>query len=455
MGTIDIDDPQTHLETLLQSGSPGSIEAFFEEKPPSEAVRVLLRLSVDEQRGVLRALSPDLAARILEQVPEPQAADLLEIIRPDEAAAIVEKLPSDEQADILRDVNKPEAEAILDEMTPADAQEARTLVKYADDVAGGLMITEYLSYPERFTAGQVVYDIRANVQKYRDYNVQYAYVTGAGGELLGVLSLRDLLLAGEHAPVTSVMAKAAAVVRDDASLEQIRDSFAEHRFLAVPVLDSAHRLLGVVQAAAVEEALGERGESDYLKSFGIIGGDELRTMPLTLRFGRRFSWLSLNIGLNFLAVSVIAVYQDTLAAAIALAVFLPIVSDMGGNSGYQAAAVSIRELTLGLLKPQEILRVVAHESALGALNGLGLGILIAGAAWLWKGSLYLALVVGVALALNTIVAGAIGGLIPLVLKRLRMDPALASGPILTTITDMSGFFLVLSLASAVTPRLLS
>lgn len=452
---MSFDDPQDHLEELLRSGTPDQVEAFFREQPVTDAVRVLLRLSDEEQRSVLRALSPTLAARILEQAPEPEAADLLEMIRPHEAAAIVEKLPSDEQADILRDVQQPEAEAILEKMAPAEAREARTLAKYADDVAGGLMITEFLSYPVDFTAGQVVNDIRANVEKYRDYDVQYAYVTGPAAEPLGVLGLRDLLLASERARLSSIMVRDPAVVRDDAKLEELRDAFAERRFLAMPIVDASRRLIGVVKAAAVEEALAERGESDYRKAFGIIGGDELRTMPLFVRVRRRFSWLSINIVLNILAASVIAFYQDTLAAAIALAVFLPIVSDMSGNSGYQAAAVSIRELALGLVRPHEVLRVVAHEVVLGLLNGIGLGILIGGAALLWKGNVYLGLVVGVALMLNTVLAGAAGGLIPLVLKRLRMDPALASGPILTTITDMSGFFLVLSLASAVLPRLAS
>jgi len=448
-----MDDPQERLEALLVSEKPGEIEAFFDGLPMAEAVRLLLRLSEEEQRGVLRALSPELAARILEQAPEEEAADLLEIIRPQEAAAIVEKLPSDEQADILRDVEQPEAEAILEKMAPEEAHEARTLAKYRDDVAGGLMITEFLSYPQEFTAGQVVNDIRANVEKYRDYDVQYAYVTGRGGEPVGVLSHRDLLLASEKVKLSAIMLRGPAVVRDSATLEELRDAFAEHRFLAMPVVDASRRLLGVVKAAAVEEAMGERGESDYRKSFGIIGGEELRTMPLLIRVRRRFSWLSVNIVLNIVSAGVIAFYQDTLAAAIALAVFLPIVSDMSGNSGFQAATVSIRELALGLVRPQEIMRVLIHEAAVGVINGLGLGLLIAGTAWLWKGNAYLGLVVGAALMLNTIISVLVGGVIPLLLKRMRMDPALASGPILTTITDMSGFFLVLSLASATLPRL--
>jgi magnesium transporter len=176
-------------------------------------------------------------------------------------------------------------------------------------------------------------------------------------------------------------------------------------------------------------------------------------MPLLNRSGRRLSWLSLNIVLNIIAASVIAVYQDTLAAAITLAVFLPMVSDMSGCSGNQAVAVSMRELTLGLVRPNELLRVMGKEASLGVLNGLALGLLLGGVAFLWKGNPYLGLVVGGALAANTGVAVTLGGLLPLLLKRLRMDPALVSGPLLTTETDMCGFFFVLSFASQILPKL--
>lgn len=176
-------------------------------------------------------------------------------------------------------------------------------------------------------------------------------------------------------------------------------------------------------------------------------------MPLFNRAGRRLSWLSLNIILNIVAASVIALYQDTLAAAITLAVFLPMVSDMSGCSGNQAVAVSMRELSLGLVRPTELLRVLGKEASLGLINGLALGVLLGGVALLWQGNPWLGLVVGAALAANTIIAVSLGGLLPLLLKRLKMDPALVSGPLLTTVTDMCGFFLVLSFATLVLPRL--
>jgi magnesium transporter len=157
--------------------------------------------------------------------------------------------------------------------------------------------------------------------------------------------------------------------------------------------------------------------------------------------------LSINILLNIAAASVIAFYQDTLSAVIALAVFLPIISDMSGCSGNQAVAVSMRELSLGVVKPFDVFRVLFKEVSIGLLNGAALGILIGLAAFIWKGNIYLGLVVGGALMINTVIAVSLGGTIPLILKRFGVDPALASGPILTTITDMMGFALVLSMAT--------
>jgi magnesium transporter len=168
---------------------------------------------------------------------------------------------------------------------------------------------------------------------------------------------------------------------------------------------------------------------------------------------RRLGWLSVNIVLNILAASIIAVNQDTLSAVIALAVFLPIISDMSGCSGNQAVAVSMRELALGFTRPSGIWRVLGKEASVGVINGIVLGLLLGLVGWLWQGNWMLGAVVAVALAVNTLVAVCFGGSIPLVLRGLGQDPALASGPILTTITDMSGFFLVLSLARAVLPWL--
>jgi magnesium transporter len=315
------------------------------------------------------------------------------------------------------------------------------------------MITEYLTYPDSARVVDVIDDLRTHAEQYARYDVQYAYVTSQTGTLVGVLQLRDLLLSAAATPVTTLMIPHPLHVRADTPLEALEQFFDRHTFFGVPVVDEADRLIGVIRRADVEEAVGHRADQTLLKVSGIVGGEELRNMPLLGRSLRRLSWLSINIVLNLLAASVIAVYQDTIAAAVTLAIFLPIISDMSGCSGNQAVAVSLRELALGLVQPYELMRVLLKEAWVGILNGILLGLLLGSVAWLWKGNPYLGVVVGGALALNTLVSVSLGGTIPLILRRLNVDPALASGPLLTTVTDMCGFFFALSFATAVLTRL--
>jgi magnesium transporter len=228
--------------------------------------------------------------------------------------------------------------------------------------------------------------------------------------------------------------------------------FDENPFLGIPVVDDRGILLGVVSRIEIAEAEQERAELDSLSRQQV--GDELRSMPTLLRSKHRLAWLSSNIVLNIIAASVISAYEETLAAVIAIAIFLPMVSDMSGCSGNQAVGVSMRELALGLTRPVDVFHVLRKELSVGIINGIVLGILIGIVAWLWKDNAYLGLVIGLALSVNTLIAVSIGGTVPLLLKRFGVDPAVASGPLLTTVTDMAGFFLVLSLASLFMPQLL-
>ena len=446
-------EPWDRLRELIAERRAEEILPFLASLAPGEPARAIDRLGEDDRNALFTLLPPDEAAGVLDSLPDAEAAGLIEDLPAADAAAIVSELPSDGQADLLGRIEEGDAEAILERMGTARATVARRLLSYEPHTAGGLMMEEYLAYPEAGSVGDVVADLRAHGERYADYNVQYAYVTTAEGRLAGVLRVRDLLLSPETRPLREIMLGDPLRVFDTTALEDLKRFFDEHTLFGVPVTDADGRLVGVVRRAAVEEALRQGATRVYLAFSGLVGEEELRSMPVGTRSARRLSWLSINIVLNVLAASVIAAYQETLSAVIALAVFLPIISDMSGCSGNQAVAVSIRELTLGLIRPYEYLRVVVKEGAVGIMNGIVLGILLGGLAFIWKQNVYLSLVVGAALALNTVVAVLIGGLVPLALKALRLDPALASGPILTTVTDMCGFFLVLSMASAVLPRL--
>lgn len=446
--------PWEELREIVSAGDAAELESFFKSLPSGEIARAISRLEEDDQTKLMCSLSPETAAELIEEVSDVQAADLIERLDPDDAAAIFNELESDQQADLLVELSEDNAEAILAAMDPQEASQARQLAGYGPETAGGLMITEYLRYSDGQSVQDVLDDLRANAEEYADYDVQYAYVVAAdSGALIGVLRLRDLLLARGQRRIAELMIRQPHAVLVEDQLDHLAQFFDRHHFFGVPVVDSQSRLVGVIRKSDVEEALAGRADINSMRLQGIIGGEELRTMPLWTRASRRLVWLAANVALNLVAVSVIAVYEETLAAVIALAVFLPLISDMGGNAGVQAIAVSIRELSLGLLKPHELLWVTLKEASVGIINGIALGVLVGGAGWLWQQNAWLGLVVGTAMAINTLIAVITGGLMPLVLKRLGCDPALAAGPLLTTITDMSGFFLVLSFATAVLSRL--
>ncbi|MCB1496755.1 MAG: magnesium transporter [Bauldia sp.] len=448
---FDPDEPWISLREALEAGAPDRLVAIFEELSLSDGLRALLQLEPDERTNVLTALPPDLAAELITEAPNEQAVDLVGHLDAGDAAEIIEELDSDIQADVVGELEQQDAEAILAEMEPEEAAEVMRLVEYADDTAGGLMIGETFSFPSTDTVGAVIHRLTSEEEDFERYRGQHPYIVDEDGRLIGVVSLRNLLTARRSTALPEIMAEPLSVTTET-KLEEIQDLLDEHEFLGLPVVDAEGRLVGTVSRSAVADALLERSESESLKRQGVFG-DELRSMPLLLRSRRRLAWLSANIVLNVIAASVISFYEQTLAAVIAIAIFLPMVSDMSGCSGNQSVAVSLRELALGLAKPVDVFRVWAKEVSVGVINGVVLGILIAVVAWLWKGNAFLGIVIGLALAINTVIAVSIGGVVPLLLKKLNQDPAVASGPLLTTITDVAGFFLVLSLATLMMPLL--
>jgi len=438
---------------LIQSNDMTQISAILSAAPPAEIARMISSLNKPDQIHLLEILGPEESAHLISKISDLGPGNLVTQLPTPQAVSIVKEMSRDQQAHFLRTIGDNDSEAILDEIKPQKAEKIRKLMSYPENTAGALMITEYLSYDGNLLVKEVLDDLRAQGEEYSDYDIQYAYVVSDSGMLIGVLRLRDLLMAPRSKTISEIMIKEPLHVNVNMSLRDLKDFFLQYSFLGVPVVHDDGELVGVVRSASVRDAANRQNNQLFLKFAGIVGGEEYRTMSLFKRSSRRLSWLSINIVLNIVAASVIALYQDTLEQAIVLAVFLPIISDMSGCSGNQAVAVSIRELTLGLVRPKELLRVLTKESAIGLVNGLVLGLLLGAAAFLWKGNPWLGLIVGGALAANTLLAVSFGGLVPLILRGMRTDPALASGPLLTTVTDMCGFFFVLSFASALLPRL--
>lgn len=450
-GYADEVEPPARSRRLLQAVEDEDLEVIREIMDSANADdqrRFVGMLDAKDRDHFCSLLTTEQAAELIGNMAEAQAVDMLEDMTADRAADVLEELGHELSGDLLRELDEESSEAIFAEFEDTESSEAlREKVGYEWNSAGGLMNDHVVSFVETTTVADVLKELGEHAEDYTDDEVQYFYVVDEVHRLKGVLALRNLVLGRRSKMIGDLMIAGPATVNVDDDLESLQDSFEEKNYLAFPVIDADGKLKGIVTRDAMKGALSEAQIDSYLKSSGIVGGEELRSMPLRERCIRRLAWLGPNILLNLLAASIIASYEDTLQAVIALAVFLPMVSDMSGCSGNQAVAVSIRELTLGIIQPRDYLRVMFKEIWLGLINGIALGIVLGTLAAVWKDNIYLGMVIGGALMVNTILSVGIGGLVPLLLKKFKVDPALASGPILTTVTDMSGFFLVLSLAN--------
>jgi magnesium transporter len=440
-------NPWEAIRDHLLVGEKNALLAFLKELPPGDTARAFSRLDEEECNRVFRLLGPEDSADIIEELADALGADILEDLPIHEAASIIEEMDSDRRADVLAELDEEDAEAILRQMDPEEAEDARGLLKHDTDTAGGIMMTEFLAYPDSATVIEVQEDLRKKADTSSDYGVQYAYVESKEGKLLGVLRLRDLFFAPANTPIRSIMIANPIFVFTHTTLDELDDLLERYPFWGLPVVDESGVLVGIVLRADVVEAWGEVQGRSLLRYGGIVFGEELRSMPLQERTSRRLSWLFVNMVLSMVAASVVLGHQETVNKVFALVFFMPIICNMSGCSGNQSVAVSIRELTLGIIKPEDYFHVWRKEIGVGLINGLILGCCMGVVATLfWDETAYLGVVVGLAFALNTLVAVSLGGLIPLVLRFFDVDPALGAPPILTTLTDMCGFTFVLGLA---------
>jgi magnesium transporter len=439
------------LSEIIASGNAEHLAMFVQLLPPEETAYTINQLKEEEQTALWSMLSqvrPEFAADLMEHFDDGHAADMLEELTPEAAAAIVDEMDSDEQTDLLAELTDADAQAILREMDPEEARDARERLDYDEDTAGGLMITEYLHYHSDQTIDSVIADLRGHGEEYGEYELRYLYITDAQEKLVGVVQLRSLLLAGPGRRLGDMKMADAVSVRDVAPLDELEDIFDRVDYPAIPVIDEHGVLCGVVRRSAVQEALRDRGSEDFLKFFGIIGGEELRSMSLNSRWARRLAFLVPSLILSGIAVSIIAVFEPIIEQLTVLAIFLPLVANLSGAAGNQAVAVSIRELALGLIMPRDLMRVVRKEILVGLINGALIGGVLVLVIWLMHSDkLALASLVGGAYTLNSLLAVCLGGGLPLMLKRMGVDPAMLSSPILTTLTDAGAFFLTLSFAA--------
>lgn len=440
-------EPWEEIEDIVAAQDADYLDEYLQRLNPAEVARAISRLDEDTQAGVLTLLEPEDAADLIEELSDVQGADLIEDLPVEQAALIVDEMESDVRVDLLQELDKNDAEAILARMDPLEAANARKLLAYAADTAGGIMITEFLAYGMDMKVADVLDDLREHVDVYSDLNIQYVYVVNDKRTLVGVIPLRNLILSKPDKSLVSIMITNPLYALVDTTLEELEQIFDRYTIIGLPVTNNTGRLVGVALRADVEEALGERAAGALTSFSGIVGGDELRSMPVFPRALRRMSVLGFNLVLSAIAASVILHFESTIGQLTALAFFIPIIGNMSGCSGNQAVGVSIRELALGIIRPEDWKRVLMKEMQVGVINGAMLGIFLSVIALLLDKGPVMGLVAGAALAFNSLFALCLGGLVPLILRTFGVDPALAAPPIVTSLSDMCGFLIFLSVAT--------
>jgi magnesium transporter len=406
----------------------------------------LQRLDTDEARALLRQLPADKAAAALAEIEEERLPDLLAAFDGAHLSEILQWIPPNEAADLLQQLPPVTRRNALAQLPTEAADGLRALLRYPEDTAGGVMSNRFIALHEDMTVEQVRELLRVRAQEERTEDIAYLYVTDSQQRLAGIVGLRDLVFSRAERRMSEIMNRDVKFVRVDADKEELARQFEHYHFLGLPVLDAEGRLVGVVKASDALEVANEEATEDMQLMVG-LSGEERALTPWYHSIRRRLPWLYINLATAFLAAAVVGLFEGTIAKWTALAVFLPIIAGQGGNAGMQTLTVVIRDLALGELTLGDGSRALLKEIILGLLNGLAIGLVVGLIGWWWRDSLMLGWVAGAAMLLNMLAAAMAGVLIPLGLKALRLDPALASSIFLTTVTDVAGFFFFLGLAT--------
>lgn len=406
----------------------------------------LQRLETQEAHDLLEQLPPEKAAAALAELEAERLPELLAGFDPTRLAGFLQRMAPPEAADVLQLLPPTPRRETLAALPAESATAVRALLRYPVDTAGGIMSNRFITLRDEMTVEQVRELLRARAQEERIEDVAYLYVTDAGQRLVGIVGLRDLVFRRAERHMSEIMNRDVkfAHVADDQ--EELARKFEHYHYLGLPVLDSEGRIVGVVKASDAIEIARKEATEDMQLMVG-LSGEERALTPWHTSIKRRLPWLYINLATAFLAAATVGLFENVIAQWTALAIFLPIVAGQGGNAGMQTLTIIIRDLALGELAPGDGRKALLKEFVLGLVNGLAIGLTVGVIGWIWKGSITLGLVAGTAMVLNQIAAALSGVLIPLGLKSLKLDPALASSIFLTTVTDVLGFFFFLSLAA--------
>jgi len=423
-----------NLVNLLQKQHPADLAQLFSELPDKDRHAAFSLLVERNSRLAMEGLSelgPEAGAALLADRSPEEIVKLTQELPSDDAAAIIDYLPEELSTAVLELIQK----------RPAGG-EVGELLEYAEQTAGRIMNPKVFALAEDMTAGEAITALQGS----RDVEVVfYLYVIDSRRHLVGVVSLRRLLLVPPATPLKRIMTTDLISVRSDMDQEEVARQVASYNLLAIPVVDEENKLVGVITVDDVIDVIKDEATEDVYRLAGVSSDDRVFTRP-SESLKKRLPWLMVNLVTAFVAASVVAIFEDTIGILPVLAVLMPIVAGMGGNAATQTLTVIVRGIALGELTWANTRKALLKEAAVGIGNGVACGVLAAVIVLLYKGDPVLGLVLGMAMIINMFVAATAGTLIPLLLRALKVDPALASSVFITTLTDMFGFFSFLGLA---------
>lgn len=413
------------------------------DSDPAAAARCLETMGEEEAAQVLGQLPPRSAAETVRQLEHVAAALILAKMGEGPFREIARQLDAQQGATILRHFPAELRDRYLAYLDADRKRQIQEILTYPEDSAGRMMTTDFLAFHGDIRVRDAIARIRQLAQQ--GSPASYLYVVDKDNRLAGVMNMRDMMLADPDDRLETIMRRKVFAVDCFMDREAVAHELSERRFFAVPVVDAQQRLLGVVKVEHLIDGLQDEATEDFQKMFG-AGGDERAFSPVGFSLAKRLPWLYVNLATAFLAAAVVALFEDLIARITVLAVFLPVVAGQGGNAGAQSLAVVMRSLVMREIPADKIRALVWKETLVGTLNGVAIGIVTGLIAWAWHGNPYLGVVIGLGMLANLVVAGFSGAAIPLAMKAMRLDPAQCSSIILTTITDVMGFFAFLGLA---------
>lgn len=407
-------------------------ESFEEIESDEELLRVFNLLSDENKAEILEEADEDLQKRILYLIPEDEVLEIFSYMSPDDIA------------DILGYIGFTKSKSLLNQMKRSEANKLRELLGYADDSAGGIMTTQYIAFKKNLNIKEVMEKIKLIAP--RTEYIETIFVLDLDGTVIGEADLRDILIADENTLLEDITNENILSVRPNDDQEEVARLVSRYGLKVVPVINKRKNLLGIITIDDVVDVIQEENTEDILKLAG-AGDDESLSTNLSESMKKRLPWLLINLVTAFLASFTVGLFSKTIDTVVALAVAMPIVSGMGGNAGTQSLAVTIRSIALGEYYEDENFEVSIRYIFLGFLNGIVLGIICGIIIYFMFGNKYLSLIIFLSMIGNCIIASLVGYLIPIGLKAIKVDPAMASAVLLTTITDVCGFFLFLGLAT--------